>query len=422
MLPCRASNSWRSEKVVFSYPCGPKNPSSKSRNIPMPQATTPVSRPCCRAVASRLGNRSSPSESLTKTLLPSRRDSIGSPGHERFRPNPQAPVDGLRKLLGVAEDRVHLARTTGLDEVHDVLEVAVIAQRELSVHAVSTGEVEHGAPSAHIGGPEANRAEPGDAVVEGRAEPSGRQDVDTRLLPFGLGQGRQTAILQIDPMTPVDVAEVRDALRNRHLDPEAIDEGDQLLALAEFVPREGDGSAGEFHLEPGEQVRLHFLLRRKIVARTTVRGIHDQALDELGSCLAAGRPALWVEIARVQEIVDPDHGGTEHVAGILEDDAETVHVRLLAVRQGASRSSAAHLEDVEGLGRHDAARGQVIHVPMAHDAPWGLAHRVQDHLLEEVLYQDAALVSDAHQVRLVNTYRVGTRRRRPVQYLHRGQR
>src|SRR6267143_3849850 len=295
MLPCRASNSWRSEKVVFSYPCGPKNPRSKSRNIPMPQATTPVSRPCCRAAASRLENRSSPSESLTKTLLPSRRDSIGSPGHERFRSDPQASVDGLRKLLGVAEDRVHLAGTAGLDEIHDVLEVAVVAQRELGIHAVSTGEVEHGAPSAHIGGPEANRAEPGDAVIEGRSEPSGRQDVDARLIAFGFGQGRQTAILQIDPMTPVDVAEVRDALRDRDLDSEAIDEGDQLLALAEFVPCEGNGPASEFHLQPGEQVRLHFLLRRKIVARTTVRGIHDEALEELGSRLAARRPSLWIE-------------------------------------------------------------------------------------------------------------------------------
>src|SRR5205807_9661803 len=50
------------------------------------------------------------------------------------------------------------------------------------------------------------------------------------------------------------------------------------------------------------------------------------------------------------------------------------------------------------------------------------ANGIQDDLLEKILGQDAAFVADPHQERLVNTYRVGTRRLSPVQYLHRSHR
>src|SRR5437588_5443702 len=92
------------------------------------------------------------------------------------------------------------------------------------------------------------------------------------------------------------------------------------------------------------------------------------------------------------------------------------------VRKRLPRPPATHLEDLEGLWRHDAARRQVVHVPVAHDTPRRLANGIQDDLLEKILDEDTALVSDPHQERLVNTYRVGTRRLSPVQYLHRSHR
>src|SRR5437879_12534006 len=107
---------------------------------------------------------------------------------------------------------------------------------------------------------------------------------------------------------------------------------------------------------------------------------------------------------------------------VLGHDAEAVQIDILPVWERLRRPPATHLEDLEGLWRHDATRRQVVHVPVAHDTPRRLAHGIQDDLLEKILDEDAAFVANPHQERLVNTYRVGTRRLSPVQYLHRSHR
>src|SRR5256885_6131662 len=86
---------------------------------------------CFCAAASRLGTKSSPSESFTTTLFPSCFDSIGAPREERRGPDLQSSLDGLREVFRAAERRVHPPRATCLDERHDVLEVPVVAEREL---------------------------------------------------------------------------------------------------------------------------------------------------------------------------------------------------------------------------------------------------------------------------------------------------
>ena len=223
-------------------------------------------------------------------------------------------------------------------------------------------------------------------------------------------------------MSNVDIGEVRDSVGDRDFDAESVHEGDQLLAFAEFVAREGDRSARELHLEPVQQVGLDLLLRREAVPRASVRRIDDQALDEFGPGLPAGRAALRVEVPRVEEIVDSDHRGAEHVPRVLQHDAESVQIDFLAEGQRMAGAAAADLEDVQGLGRHDPARRQMVHVTVADDAPRRLAHGIEDDFLQEVLDEEAAFVPDAHQDLRVNTYRVGTRRLRPVQYLQRSHR
>src|SRR3989449_7355578 len=148
---------------------------------------------CFCAAASRLGTKSSPSESFTTTLFPSCFDSIRSPREERLGPDLQSPLDGLREIFRAAERRVHLPRPAGLDESHDVLEVPVVAERELCVEAVAAGVVEEGAPTAHVRGLEANRAEPGDAVVGRRAPPSPPPKRTARDGGVAFLQVRQTA-------------------------------------------------------------------------------------------------------------------------------------------------------------------------------------------------------------------------------------
>src|SRR3989449_7857695 len=148
--------------------------------FPIPKRTEPHSMRCCCAAASRLGTKSSPSESFTTTLFPSCFDSIGSPREERLGPDLQSSLDGLCEIFRPAERRVHLPRPACLDERHDVLEVPVVAERELRVEAVAAGVVEEGAPPAHVRGLEADRAEPGDAVIERRPPPAGRADVRPR--------------------------------------------------------------------------------------------------------------------------------------------------------------------------------------------------------------------------------------------------
>src|SRR2546430_8438431 len=152
---------------------------------------------CFCAAASRLGTKSSPSESFTTTLFPSCFDSIGSPCDERLGPDLQSSLDGLREISRAAERRVHPPRATCLDERHDVLEVPVVAERELRVEAVSAGVVEEGAPTAHVRGLEADRAEPGDAVVERRAHSSPRHDVRPRLAVYTFPPCGQPAVPQI---------------------------------------------------------------------------------------------------------------------------------------------------------------------------------------------------------------------------------
>src|SRR3989442_4112357 len=141
---------------------------------------------CFCAVASRLGRKSYPSDNFTTTLFPSCFDSIRSPREERLGPDLQSPLDGLREIFRAAERRVHLPRPAGLDESHDVLEVPVVAERELCVEAVAAGVVEERAPTAHVRGLEADRAEPRDAVVERRPQPSRRQDVRPRVITLAL--------------------------------------------------------------------------------------------------------------------------------------------------------------------------------------------------------------------------------------------
>src|SRR3990172_9545909 len=72
-------------------------------------------------------------------------------------------------------------------------------------------------------------------------------------------------------------------------------------------------------------------------------------------------------------------------------------------------------EDLQGLRGHHPARREMVQVPMTHDGTRRLPARVEDDLAKAVLDPDAAVVRDAHQPRLVNTYRVGTRLRSPVQ-------
>src|SRR5947208_6495599 len=124
-------------------------------------------------------------------------------------------------------------------------------------------------------------------------------------------------------MSNVDIGKVRDSVGDRDFDTESVQEGDQLLTFAEFVARKGDGSVRELHLEPVQQVGLDLLLRREAVPRASVGRIDDQALDEFGPGLPTGRAAFRVEVPRVEEVVDSDHRGAEHVPGVLQGDAES---------------------------------------------------------------------------------------------------
>src|SRR2546427_6837994 len=203
---------------------------------------------------------------------------------------------------------------------------------------------------------------------------------------------------------------------------EAVQERDHFLVFADLVPAEGHGAVGEFHLEPIEEVRLHVVLRREVVSRTPVRRVDDQVADKLRLRSTAGGPAFRIEVAGVQQVVDAHHRGAEHMAGVLQDDTETVQLDLLVIGKRLSGSAATHLEDRDGLRRHDPAGREMIHVPVTHDAARRLPRGVEDDFLQSFLDEDAAFVSDAHYARLVKMYRVGTRRFRPVQYLQRSQR
>src|SRR5207245_388463 len=144
----------------------------------------------------------SPSDSFTTTLFPSCFVSMGSPREERLGPDLQSSLDGLREVLRPAERRVHLPRTACFDERHDVLEVPVVAERELRVEAVAAGVVEERAPTADVGRLEADRAEPGDAVVEGRSQPARRQDVRARIAALALREFGPAGVPVFDAVPP----------------------------------------------------------------------------------------------------------------------------------------------------------------------------------------------------------------------------
>src|SRR3989454_5965181 len=154
---------------------------------------------CFWGAASWLGTKSYPSDSFTTTLFPSCFVSTCSPREERLGPDLQSSLDGLREVFRPAERRVHLPRPAGLNERHDVLEVPVVAERELRVESVAAGVVEERAPSAHVRHLEADRSEPGDAVVERRPQPSRRQDIRARVVPLGLLEFGQPAVLELGP-------------------------------------------------------------------------------------------------------------------------------------------------------------------------------------------------------------------------------
>src|SRR5436309_6868913 len=160
---------------------------------------------CFCAAASRLGTESSRSESVATTMFPSCFGSIGSPREERLSPDLQSSLDGLCEIFRAAERRVHLPRAACLDERHDVLEVPVVAERELRVEAVAAGVVEEGAPTAHVRGLEADRPEPGDAVVERRSQPAGRHDVRPRVITLALLEFGQPAVLEVNSVWSVEI-------------------------------------------------------------------------------------------------------------------------------------------------------------------------------------------------------------------------
>src|SRR5256885_2820715 len=160
---------------------------------------------CFCAAASRLGTKSSPSDNFTTTMFPSCFASMASPREDRLGPDLQPSLDGLREIFRAAERRVHLPRLACLDERHDVLEVPVVAERELRVEAVAAGVVEEGAPTAHVRGLEADRAEPGDAVVERRAQPAGRQDVGPPDITPALLEVGPPAVLELDAARPLEI-------------------------------------------------------------------------------------------------------------------------------------------------------------------------------------------------------------------------
>src|SRR5574340_1226843 len=120
--------------------------------MPVPPWIAPLSTPCCRQACSRLAQTSSPSDNLTMTTLPSAALCIRSLLQERDRLDVEAPLHGAGQVGGVAEHGVDDARPAGLDEPHEVLEVRVVAERELGIQPVPAREVEEGAPPGHVRG------------------------------------------------------------------------------------------------------------------------------------------------------------------------------------------------------------------------------------------------------------------------------
>src|SRR3990172_11042664 len=123
--------------------------------MPIPHSTMPFTIRCSAANASIEANRSSPSSSFARTTSPSAEDCILAPrlGLERLRLHLELPRNLPRELVRVGEHRVDAPRPAVLHELEEVVEVRVVAQRELRVEPVHPREVVHRAPSAHECGP-----------------------------------------------------------------------------------------------------------------------------------------------------------------------------------------------------------------------------------------------------------------------------
>src|SRR5438046_486190 len=134
---------------------------------------------------------------------------------ERFRLDPEAALDRLRKFLRIAERRVDAARTTRRDEVHHVVEIAMVAQRELRVDLEPPREVEHRTPSADIRGPQPDRPDPRHAVVERRTEAPKRAEVGPRGAELRMRQRTASTRTIAEPNTcPASFSTTRNPFRS----------------------------------------------------------------------------------------------------------------------------------------------------------------------------------------------------------------
>src|SRR3990170_7878037 len=122
--------------------------------MPIAHRTMPFATRCSAANASIEANRSSPSSSFAMTTSPSAEDCILAPrlGLERLRLHLELPRNLPRELVRMVEHRVNAPGPAVLHELEEVVEVRVVAQRELRVEPVHPREVVHRAPSAHVRG------------------------------------------------------------------------------------------------------------------------------------------------------------------------------------------------------------------------------------------------------------------------------
>src|SRR3990172_2947460 len=111
--------------------------------MPIAHITIPFSIPCSAARSGSRASRSSPSSSFAITKPSSLEDCIFPPRHggERLRLHLQRPRDRLRELLRVVEHDVHPPRAAPGGELEEVVEVRVVAERELRVEPVHPREV-----------------------------------------------------------------------------------------------------------------------------------------------------------------------------------------------------------------------------------------------------------------------------------------
>src|SRR3972149_11134246 len=123
--------------------------------MPPPPTPMPFGIRCSAANAWIEANSSSPPSSSARPMSPSAEDCILAPrlGLERLRLHLELPRNLPRELVRVVEHGVDAPGPAVLHELEDVVEVRVVAQRELRVEPVHPREVVHRAPSAHERGP-----------------------------------------------------------------------------------------------------------------------------------------------------------------------------------------------------------------------------------------------------------------------------